>query len=124
MITRPRGYTAIPLETGYGLRHDESGIIFTGFRSPDAAYLSVELIEEDLQIDSDERCACGCGEIVKPGSRFRQGHDARLKGQLLRDAKRGLPIAITKLRAYGWLRFLDSDTMDRHGIGYEEAYES
>ncbi len=25
------------------------------------------------------RCACGCGQEVKPGSKFRQGHDARLR---------------------------------------------
>lgn len=24
-------------------------------------------------------CACGCGERVKPGSKFRPGHDARLR---------------------------------------------
>jgi hypothetical protein len=24
-------------------------------------------------------CACGCGEQVKPGSKFRPGHDARLR---------------------------------------------
>lgn len=121
--TKPRGYTAIPLEIGYGLRHDESGIIFTGFTSPVAAYLSVEIIEEDLGIDSEDRCGCGCGELVKPGSRFRQGHDARLKGDLLRAARAMKPFAITKLRAYGWLKFLDAATLDAHGISHEEAHE-
>lgn len=33
----------------------------------------------------DAFCKCGCGETVKLKSHFRQGHDARVKGMLLRD---------------------------------------
>ena len=32
-------------------------------------------------------CPCGCGEANKPGSRFRPGHDARVKGMISRVDK-------------------------------------
>lgn len=33
---------------------------------------------------TEGRCTCGCGEPTKPKSRFRPGHDQRMKGQLKR----------------------------------------
>ena len=32
-------------------------------------------------------CLCACGETTKPKSKFRQGHDARVKGILSRAEK-------------------------------------
>ena len=39
-------------------------------------------------------CGCGCGLEVKKGSRFRIGHDAKLKSVLGRAHKDGVPVAI------------------------------
>ena len=47
-------------------------------------------------------CWCGCGAEVRQGRRWRQGHDARAKGVILRSVRAGktdeLPEA---LRGYG-----------------------
>lgn len=62
-----------------------------------------------------ETCACGCGAAVAVGSNFKQGHDARLKGQLLRAARgeaaagephRTAGDAKRELREWGWSKFL------------------
>lgn len=47
-------------------------------------------------------CQCGCGEITSGGN-FRPGHDARMKGQLIRLVEEGGPegeAALERLRAY------------------------
>ncbi len=55
-------------------------------------------------------CGCGCGERVASGRRFRQGHDARLRGKLAQAARDGNPVAIqdgeskTTKPAAEWLR--------------------
>lgn len=53
-------------------------------------------------------CQCGCGALV--ANRFRQGHDAILKGQLLRLARAGNQEAYDRLVQLGWLRFLNPAT--------------
>lgn len=56
-------------------------------------------------------CLCGCGETTG-GGRFRPGHDAKLKGQLLRQMRDGSKTADYRLRAIasleemGWGRFV------------------
>lgn len=50
-------------------------------------------------------CMCGCGEITK-GGRFLPGHDARLKSQLLTEAREGNEGAVQRLEELGWGHFL------------------
>lgn len=40
------------------------------------------------------KCGCGCGADVRPGSTFRQGHDARLKGKLQRAHRAGIEVRV------------------------------
>lgn len=50
----------------------------------------------------DARCWCGCGGEVRPGRRWRQGHDARAKGIILRAVRAGKTDGLPEpLRAYG-----------------------
>lgn len=42
---------------------------------------------------NEKSCCCGCGEIVAPKRLFRQGHDARYAGQLIKDFEAGRDIA-------------------------------
>ena len=53
------------------------------------------------------QCECGCGEPTN-GGRFRPGHDAKLKSQLIAEALGSSKRAATKLEALGWTRFLDA----------------
>src|ERR1700742_5217582 len=53
------------------------------------------------------QCECGCGETTN-GGRFRPGHDAKLKSQLIKEALGGSKRAATKLEALGWTKFLDA----------------
>ncbi len=46
-------------------------------------------------------CACGCG-ILTEGGDFRPGHDARLKGRLLAEARSGDGEARSQLIRRGW----------------------
>lgn len=61
-----------------------------------------------MAADKTTKCECGCGEPV--ARRFKQGHDGRLKGQLLRDFRSGdakaRRAAMTKARRLGWERFM------------------
>ncbi len=44
---------------------------------------------------AEGECACGCGETLKhAGRRFRQGHDARLRGILTRAHLTGNPVTL------------------------------
>lgn len=43
-------------------------------------------------------CGCGCGETTKPGSRFLQGHDARVPlGAACRKCKKTATLAVGKV---------------------------
>lgn len=46
-------------------------------------------------------CECGCGGQTR-GGRFQPGHDAKLKGSLLRRAAGGDTAATEELRRRGW----------------------
>lgn len=50
------------------------------------------------------QCQCGCGGVTK-GGRFRPGHDAKLKGMLLRRIVQGDDAALEELRQLGWEHF-------------------
>lgn len=52
-------------------------------------------------------CECGCGEMTT-GTRFRQGHDARLKSALIKSALSGSKRAVQKLETLGWTKFLEA----------------
>lgn len=44
------------------------------------------------------QCLCGCGADVAKGRRFRQGHDARLRGMLGRAHTAGVPVTVNGKR--------------------------
>jgi hypothetical protein len=50
------------------------------------------------------KCGCGCGEPVARS--FKPGHDARLKGRLVREARNGSEEAKQNLRDWGWERYI------------------
>lgn len=58
---------------------------------------------------SPQACGCQCGSETK-GGRFLPGHDARLKGVLLKQLRegdaRGRAAAEKQLRAAGWDKFI------------------
>ena len=56
-------------------------------------------------------CECGCGEMAV--RKFRQGHDAILKGRLLREARAGNAEALAELEQRGWSKFLVTKRMQR-----------
>ena len=51
-------------------------------------------------------CECGCGAVVKPGKRFKQGHDAKLKSILLKAIASGNAKDAAKAKGFleslGW----------------------
>jgi len=47
-------------------------------------------------------CECGCGETTRPGSRFKPGHDAKLKSVLRKKAGEGDAGAQKELKARNW----------------------
>lgn len=59
-------------------------------------------------------CLCECGGTTK-GGRFLPGHDARLKGRLLKDvrdenaSKADRAAAVSKMDEFGWGDFLSRD---------------
>jgi len=59
-------------------------------------------------------CACGCGETTR-GGRFKPGHDARLRGQLLKGHDAGDATATEALIEHGWFTAHDLD--DRKAMG-------
>jgi hypothetical protein len=50
---------------------------------------------------ADDRCNCGCDQVASKGRQFKQGHDARLKGILIRAHLTGTPVAQVTLRENG-----------------------
>ena len=61
-------------------------------------------------------CSCGCGAMVK--GRFAQGHDAKLKGQLLKvvydptASKMDRAKARTRLDKEGWNHFINESRLE------------
>lgn len=52
-------------------------------------------------------CECQCGGfVVGKKARFKVGHDAKLKGALLKYARGGSSVAIAELDRLGWAHFL------------------
>jgi hypothetical protein len=66
------------------------------------------------------KCRCGCGSPVK--RRFLPGHDARLKSDLLKRARKGEEAAARELEELGWGHFLkDRDRYGRDGKPVDET---
>lgn len=89
---------------------------------------AVERSEKDravVLLVADGECHCGCGEKTNGKSRFRMGHDARLKGKLIRahlakvDVVQGTAggsakSALIVAASYGWDGYLlDADLRRR-----------
>jgi len=49
-------------------------------------------------------CECGCKEMTRRGSRFKPGHDAKLKSALMKAAAKGDTKAQEELLSRGWVR--------------------
>jgi hypothetical protein len=58
-------------------------------------------------------CKCGCGTLVR--NQFAQGHDGRLKGQLLTASRSAdwwtREAAVVAMVEQGWGHFVDSETL-------------
>jgi len=66
-----------------------------------------------------KRCECGqCGLEVKPGRRFRQGHDARRKSLLIEYLEEGQGAMAEELIERGWMSQAEWD--ERLGRRFEE----
>lgn len=63
-------------------------------------------------------CECGCGETTG-GGRFRPGHDARLKSQLLGESAKGSQPATDRLVALGW--YTAAELADRRAAKAKKA---
>jgi hypothetical protein len=63
---------------------------------PEVEVTPVE-VEKDVKL-----CECGCGDAVSLKSRFRPGHDARHRGNLLRRFDAGEEAAAVELMNRGW----------------------
>lgn len=79
---------------------------------------SATLVSDEVQPRS-EGCLCGCGSPVNARRRFAQGHDARLKGHIIRAWRKGGKVVISVVNQLfktddpqelahhlGWGRFL------------------
>ena len=63
-------------------------------------------------------CADGCGELVRPGRRFKQGHDLKLRGQIIRLVRNAEPddvAAVFPLKHPAWLEPRRSVVTGRSG---------
>jgi hypothetical protein len=65
-------------------------------------------------------CACGCNQQTT-GSRYRQGHDAKHKSNLIKAALGGSKRAANKLEQLGWTKFLEAR---RAAIASKEAKQN
>jgi len=70
--------------------------------------IKIPLTENDSGgIPIENLCPCGCGEMLRKGARFRQGHDTKLKYRLIREYKKTKSKTILKeLRSWGWEKYL------------------
>ena len=57
---------------------------------------------------SSKPCECGCGEMTRKGSKFRQGHDMKLKSKLIKAAAGGDKKAMKELESRGWTKAAES----------------
>lgn len=59
------------------------------------------------------KCGCGCGATVN--RRFKPGHDAKLKGRLLRGTRSAhwatREKAVAEMVEWGWGHFVDAETL-------------
>ncbi len=67
---------------------------------PNPALPPIRIRRSTTRLPSTGTCQCGCGLPTK--AMFKPGHDAKLKGQLKRRAKRGDQAAADELQRRGW----------------------
>lgn len=94
-----------------------------GYREPDEGRELQGVILDRTQVEGDDgelfdACQCGCRSPLNPGRRFVQGHDARLKGILMRAHLAGVEVhvlqggmlistdAMDEAKDQGWAQFL------------------
>ncbi|MFY0571120.1 DUF429 domain-containing protein [Archangium lansingense] len=105
--------TALAYRQGRAIPYGSAteGIIWTPAPVPSFKSTSTRMVVQRTGSPSTSgraggSCECGCGEQASRRSRFRQGHDAKLKSRLLAAARAGDANAVEQLTALGWLKFL------------------
>ncbi len=77
------------------LKHDDMGDSYVAIsenmlqeiREQVEAKLQKQTAEKSKKEEGGQHCLCGCGQIVRKGKKFRQGHDAKLLSILKRIEK-------------------------------------
>lgn len=75
-----------------------------GTKAPSRSTKASPAVSRPAPVHGPALCQCGCGGAVR--RRFLPGHDAKLKGTLLRAARGGDSSARDELVRLGWGRFL------------------
>ncbi len=108
------GYIVTPVTPPIGLALDAAWLetstrhipkIATASRKPAAAVHTGPARVPQISPTPTGQCGCGCGEHVR--SRYRPGHDAGHKEDLIRAALSGQQEAKARLVELGWSRFLE-----------------
>lgn len=69
-------------------------------------------------------CTCGCGEETRAKSRFRPGHDQRLKGQLKRAHLADAKVLLVEGRSKQQVAAIEAAArLDQTGHGWVKAVE-
>lgn len=109
-----------------------------GLRTVDPRRIVLAMSTETLTANRDEPeirlgCPCGCGEMPRgTNAKFAMGHDARLRGKLIRahltgteilyvvEGKQMPPLIAMQVAArYGWGHYLDAAILRREGKNRE-----
>jgi hypothetical protein len=115
------GYIVTPVTPTLGLALDAAGLETAARRvrktavAPRQSATAVRLAPArvpQIAPTPTGQCGCGCGEHVR--SRYRPGHDARHKEDLIRAALSGQVEAETRLVELGWSKFLEIRQAARH----------
>lgn len=61
--------------------------------------------QQNTTTKEPQDCGCGCGGKTG-GGKFLPGHDAKLKGRLIREAREGNKKAIASLKDLGWAKYI------------------
>lgn len=106
------GYIVTPVTPNIGLALDAAGLEAPVRKTDVAPRHSATAVhraparEPQIAPTPTGQCGCGCGEPAR--SRYRPGHDARHKEDLIRAALSGQPDASTRLVELGWSKFLET----------------
>lgn len=78
----------------------EKPVIAPGETAPITLEIPISALEIRL-------CPCGCGIPLKKGSKFKPGHDAKLRSRLIKEYKENKSkLALEELRKWSWGHFL------------------